>query len=153
MADLMNKLTCPSTLCRTDNDPRAEACSRCGSPLRGYARLVTHPAQLFNQGLAAAREGQLTRARDLFAAVVHWCPLDLEARNALALACLVLGDQAEARVHWGVVLARAPTDTLAKQGTAVLDGAAPSAPRPERNPPPPRKSRASKSKTRSSKRR
>ena len=112
------RLTCPT--CRSDNEELAEVCLRCGIPLSGYARLATYPANLFNLGLSAAREGQLAHARDLFAAVVYWCPADQGARNALAMACYALGDAVEARHQWEKVLERFPTDALATQGIAAL---------------------------------
>lgn len=115
------KLTCPAPMCRADNDIQAETCVRCGTPLFSYARLSIHPAQLFNLGLATARQGQYTRARDLFAAVVYWCPMDREARNALAMACFALDDHVEARYHWDKVLELAPTDGLAKRGIEALE--------------------------------
>ncbi len=118
------QITCPIQTCRTPNDPDRDSCVRCASPLRSYALLSSYPARLFNQGLAAARHGQTTRARDLFAAVVHWCPVDVEARNALAMACFALGDFAEARHHWEYVLARIPADALAKRGLARLESMA-----------------------------
>ena len=90
--------------------------------MRHYARLTAYAAQLFNRGLAAANAGDLESARDLFAAVVYWCPLDGEARNALALACHRLGDTASARSHWSEVLARSPDDPVATAGLAASGG-------------------------------
>ena len=116
-------LRCPATLCNTENDPEAEECKNCGTPLQGYARLSAYPSYLFNQGIVAVSQGEVSRARDLFAAIVYWCPLDIEARNALATACLALGDKTEARRHWQTVLARAATNTTAKQGLTVLENA------------------------------
>jgi Flp pilus assembly protein TadD len=93
-------------------------------PLRNYVRLAGHPARLFNAGLTAARAGDLTTARDLFAAVVHWCPLDWEARSALALASYQLGDLGQARLHWRKVLDRQPQDPIATAGLANLNSSA-----------------------------
>lgn len=104
---------CPVALCRHENPHSAESCARCRTPLAGYARLRAHPAYLFNRGLAAAREARFATARDCFAAVVLWCPTDTDARNALALACLHLGDPAEARKQWTEVLRRRPDDPKA----------------------------------------
>lgn len=115
------KIICPASTCRTDNDPLAEVCGACGTPLRGFAQLSVYPAHLFNQGLSAAREGQMTQARDMLSALVYWCPMDVEARNALAMACLALGDRLSARHHLETVLDRSPTDTVATQGIAMLD--------------------------------
>lgn len=117
------KLICPASACRAGNHAQAEVCERCGTPLRGYARLSTYPARLFNLGLSAARAGKVARARDFFAAVVHWCPMDLEARNALAMACFALGDETEARHHWEMILERSPVDALVMQGLAALESA------------------------------
>ncbi len=113
-------LICPAAGCRTENDPAAPACVTCGTPLTGYVRLSVFPAKLFNQGLEAARHGKLAQARDCFAAVVAWCPLDLEARNALAQACYALGDTETATEHWQVVLSRSPKDALAVKGLRAL---------------------------------
>ncbi|MDT0341981.1 tetratricopeptide repeat protein [Streptomyces litchfieldiae] len=124
-------MPCPVPLCRTDNAYEATDCGGCGTPLFGYARLHAYPAFLFNQGLAAAREDRLPAARDCFAAVVHWCPGDTEARNALALACLRLGDPEEARRQWAEVLDRRPDDDKARRGLSLL-GAGP----PDRLPDP-----------------
>ena len=118
------RLICPGRPCQADNDVYAETCAQCGLPLHGYIRLSIYPSLLFNRGLSAVREGQHRRARDLFAALVYWCPFDLEARNALAMACYALGDVAEARNQWETVLARVPTDTLATRGLAALTGSA-----------------------------
>ncbi|MBO0913165.1 tetratricopeptide repeat protein [Streptomyces laculatispora] len=111
---------CPVLLCREENAYGAEVCGGCRTPLSGYARLHIYPAYLFNQGLAAARAGRLAAARDCFAAVVHWCPGDTEARNALALAGLRLGDRSEAYRQWTEVLDRRPGDPKAAQGLARL---------------------------------
>lgn len=111
---------CPVLLCHEENAYGAEVCAGCRTPLSGYARLHLHPAYLFNQGLAAAREGRLAAARDCFAAVVHWCPGDIEARNALALAGLRLGDRSEAHRQWTKVLDRRPGDPKAAWGLAQL---------------------------------
>lgn len=117
------EITCPVGACRTTNDAAAEVCERCGIPLAGYAHLTTHPARLFNQGLSAAREGNVRRARDLFSAVVQWCPHDLEARNALALACYMMGDREEAGRQWKVVLENSSQDATAAQGLVLLQKA------------------------------
>jgi Flp pilus assembly protein TadD len=114
---------CP--VCRTENTDAATSCASCGAPVLAYARLLGLPAGLFNEGLAAARGGELVRARDCFAAVVLWCPLDSEARNAHAMACLALGDADEARSQWMIVLERQPDDAVALRGIAGLDGPAP----------------------------
>jgi Flp pilus assembly protein TadD len=111
---------CPVPLCGTENDFAATACAGCRTPLLGYARLRAYPAQLFNQGLAAARDRRLPAARDCFAAVVHWCPGDIGARNALALACLQLGDRDEARRQWEEVLTRRPADPQATDALSLL---------------------------------
>ena len=113
-------MICPSARCRAENDAAADQCRKCGLPLAGLARLHAHPAALFNRGLEAAQGGQFGEARELFAAVVHWCPRDVEARNALALACLRHGDPAAARRHWEDVLARVPGDDLATRGLRAL---------------------------------
>lgn len=115
------KIICPASTCRADNDPQAEVCKVCGTPLRGFAQLSVYPAHLFNQGLSAAREGQMTQARDLLSALVYWCPMDVEARNALAMVCLALGDRITSRHHLETVLDRSPTDAVATQGIAMLD--------------------------------
>jgi Flp pilus assembly protein TadD len=113
-------LRCPVPRCGTENSTKAETCAGCGSALRSYARLSEYPAHLFNQGLAAARADRLGEARDLFAAVVHWCPLDWEARNALALASFKLGDIVAARHHWTMVLSQRANDPFATHGIAQL---------------------------------
>jgi hypothetical protein len=114
------RLICPVISCRVENDAQAEQCARCGASLHGYARLSAHPARLFNEGLAAARNKEYARARDLFAAVIYWCPIDLEARNAFAMTCYALDDRSEALAQWKAVLARAPTDAIATSGVAAI---------------------------------
>ncbi|QUQ67114.1 hypothetical protein [Kutzneria sp. CA-103260] len=111
---------CPLTDCGAENVADAETCVRCGSPLREFARLTAYPDQLFNQGLAAAQAGELAVARELFAAVVHWCPLDAEARNALALTNFQLGDHQAAHTHWAAVLDRCPGDAMAVEGMSRM---------------------------------
>lgn len=113
-------LRCPVSRCAATNPMDAAACAHCGTPLREYTRMTAHPANLFNDGLAAAHAGRLTEARDLFAALVHWCPEAVDARNALGLACYQLGDTAHARTHWTAVLDRRPTDRVATAGLRAL---------------------------------
>lgn len=115
------KITCPESSCRKENDALSEECVRCGTPLQGYVQLLNYPAHLFNEGLLKARNGEIEQARDRFAAVVYWCPKDLEARNALAMACLVLGHTLEAGRQWEIVLAQSPTDTLALRGLSHIE--------------------------------
>jgi tetratricopeptide (TPR) repeat protein len=117
----MKELVCPIPACRAENDGAADVCAECGTPLRAYRDLALLPAQLFNRGLVAARKGQTRRARDLFAAVVYWCPDDKEARNALAMACFALKDYAEARSHWEKVLMQSSQDNTALQGMKELE--------------------------------
>lgn len=114
-------LTCPASRCRVGNDDSSETCIGCGTPLESYARVASHAALLFNLGLAAVAEKRMKEARDLFAAVVLWCPNDSEARNAHALACYQLGDKAEARRGWEAVLARSSRDETASRGMLLLD--------------------------------
>jgi Flp pilus assembly protein TadD len=85
-----------------------------------HQRIRAHAARLFNEGLAAGQAGQAVAARDLFAAIVYWYPYDLEARNALALACLESGDDQTARGHWAYILSRRPDDTKALRGMILL---------------------------------
>lgn len=118
MSDLT--VRCPLPRCGADNAFDADSCAGCGTPVRGYARISAYAAYLFNCGLAAAREGRLTAARDYFAAVVHWCPADTGARNALALAGFRLGDTAEARHQWEQVRERRPDDPLALRGLSLV---------------------------------
>ena len=115
------KLTCPQRFCRAENDAHNEVCVSCQTPLQGYALLATYPDLLFNRGLSLARANHLTQARDLFAAVVYWCPKDVEARNALAMTCFALGDRSQAQRQWERVLKNSPTDAIAKQGIDALE--------------------------------
>ncbi|MFE4682252.1 tetratricopeptide repeat protein [Streptomyces sp. NPDC056721] len=131
------RLACPLPRCRAVNSVRAETCRSCATPLRAWARLRAHPAKLFNAGLEAARSGRTATARDHFAAVVHWCPGDAEARSALALACLLLDDPEEARDHWNQVLIRRPNDATALKGLAHLDSRVTESPEPAESSTPP----------------
>ena len=107
------RISCPESTCRADNDVSAAFCVHCQTPLRAYIKLLIHPARLFNQGLDRAYAGEFKQARDLFAAVVYWCPMDLEARNALAAACFTLGDLTDAYQQWEFVSKNSPINTLA----------------------------------------
>lgn len=114
------QITCPAVTCKAPNDVNAGTCVKCGLPLAGSTRLTLYPSRLFNMGLAAAKENRTARARDLFAAVVYWCPMDIEARNALATTCYASGDRAEARVQWEAVLKQSPSDAVAARGLLSL---------------------------------
>ncbi|MFE7167173.1 DUF6584 family protein [Streptomyces sp. NPDC057616] len=117
-------VVCPIARCRAENEPTAGSCRRCGTPLQAYVRLSAYAARLFNEGLAAARAGDHATARDRFTAIVHWYPDDMEAHNALALACYHLGAHTEAHRHWHLALARDPDDPVARQGVTHLTAAA-----------------------------
>ncbi|GHO65074.1 hypothetical protein KSC_039660 [Ktedonobacter sp. SOSP1-52] len=114
------QIICPAENCRTANDPDAEKCIHCGTRIKEYIHIITHQAQLFNEGVTYAHKGDLSRARDLFAAVVYWYPQDIEARAALAMACISVGDLKEAYRHWELILEQAPENTLAQQNIVVL---------------------------------
>ncbi len=116
----MATVQCPIVTCRAENDPQVVTCIRCNTPLQEYTRLLFYPSQLFNHGLAAARNGQLKQARDLFAAVVQWCPRDIEARNALAMACFALKDWSEAHQQWKTVQDQSSDDPIAQRGQAAI---------------------------------
>jgi Flp pilus assembly protein TadD len=90
------------------------------SAVHQHQRIRAHAARLFNEGVAAGRAGQAAMARDLFAAIVHWYPHDLEARSALALACLESGDDLAAQSHWAYVLNRRASDPRALGGMILL---------------------------------
>ncbi|MFL5702031.1 MAG: tetratricopeptide repeat protein [Ktedonobacteraceae bacterium] len=62
----------------------------------------------------------MTLAWDLFASVIHWCPSDKEARHALAMAHLALGNKADAQFQWETILKQFPDDTLARRGLLAL---------------------------------
>lgn len=123
----MAKIGCPQSSCRAENEASANECILCGTPLQSYVRLRSHSAHLFNEGLASARNGEFEQARDRFASVVYWNPNDVEARNALAMACLELDNLKEAKRQWEIILERAPTDTqasaylLARRGLSQIE--------------------------------
>jgi len=121
-------LTCPNPRCRSESALGSATCDCCGLPLEEVAALRGLHARLFNRGLEAAKAGKLGDARDLFSAVVEWCPHDSEARNALALAAFHLGDREAARRHWSAVAARAATNPMARTGLAVLESLPAAAP-------------------------
>ncbi len=114
------KLVCP--ICKNPLDLNVQLvdCQNCGAPVRSYARLSQHSAILFNRGLLAARRGDMTKARDCFAAVVNWCPNDIEARNALAMACFELKDWQLAHFNWEKIQQTLPADDLSARGLAIL---------------------------------
>lgn len=117
-----------------ENEALASECARCGTLLQSYAQLLNYPASLFNLGLAKTRTGEFGQARDLFAAVVYWCPKDVQARNALAMTCLALRDLPEACRQWELVLAQAPSDALALRGLNQLNSVSRSAKAPDQSP-------------------
>ena len=88
--------------------------------IRGQLRIRAHATRLFNDGLAAARNGRPDLARDFFAAFVFWYPHDADARSALALACLESGDLDTAQEHWRQVLDQHPNDQKALRGLHAL---------------------------------
>lgn len=104
------EIICPQSFCRASNDVTANSCSRCGTLLQGYIHLSLYPAQLFNQGLNAAKHGYVHRARDLFAAVVQWCPQDIEARKAFAMACMAAEDVEKAHEQYQRISEQLPDD-------------------------------------------
>ena len=113
------KLFCPEPSCRAENLPTADICTRCGLPLKAYAQTLDYAARLFNRGLDLVQQHQLEQARECFAALVYWYPHDREARNALAMTCLMLNDLISATEHWQKVHEQAPSDSIANQGLAL----------------------------------
>jgi|GEM_PF-3648556 len=114
------EIVCPIPQCRKPNNLESETCQACGTPLREYARLVNHSARLFNNGLDAASDSRLDEAIESFAAVVHWCPSDLDARNALAQAYFESDNDRAARRHWDQVLERKSKNEIALKGLELL---------------------------------
>jgi tetratricopeptide (TPR) repeat protein len=121
--NLSKQLTCPLGTCQSANVSNAEFCERCGLPLQAFARVSAFPSILFNMGLSKAKEKQISEARDLFAAVVYWCPKDVEARNAFAMACFVMEDYNKALNQWEIILKQSPSNILAKRGLLAIDSA------------------------------
>lgn len=78
---------------------------------------------VYNEGLEYARQGHIKHARTLFAAVVYWCPNDIEARNALALACFTDGDYPQAQQQWNIVLSQSSQDKTALRGVQAIEKA------------------------------
>lgn len=116
----MLSLICPIGTCQTSNDLHAETCIRCGIPLQGYKRMKIYSSQLFNDGLVKSRSGHYREARDVFAAIVCWYPMDIEARNALAMVCLAQKDFEQASQQWNIVLQQSPSNAIARQGMEKL---------------------------------
>ncbi len=113
----------PTTVDSEPTDDRETAAQELAFPhfaIRGRQRIRAHAARLFNDGLAAARNGRPDLARDFFAAFVFWYPHDPDARSALALACLESGDRDTAREHWQQVLDQRPNDQKARRGLDAL---------------------------------
>lgn len=106
---------------KSDEWPEAErywpTCNACGLAWREEEQILLWPR---DGRLPATRAGDLTEARELFAAVVHWCPMDAETRNALALANYQLDEHETARTHWQAVLDRSPGDRFTTEGLARL---------------------------------
>ena len=113
---IRDSITCPESSCRAEIDAHLEQCTHCATPLRRYVKLLNQHHRLFNKGLECARREEYSQARDAFAAIVAWCPQDIEARNALAMACFALRDWHMARAQWQKVLELAPDDAIARQG-------------------------------------
>jgi len=67
------------------------------------------PYKLFNQGLAALRNGDFTTARDLFAKEADRAPYNHEFRFWLAIAYVGLGDPEQARKELNVAIETSPT--------------------------------------------
>ena len=115
------EIICPQSSCRTSNDVNATSCSHCGTLLQGYMHLSLYPAQLFNQGLEAARQGNVRYARDLFASVIQWCPQDIEARKAFAMACIATKDEQLAYQQYKHIASLAPHDTHTQHALKELE--------------------------------
>lgn len=114
-------LICPNCRAQIIYNNETEDCKQCGIPISSYTKLHYYPARLFNLGLSHAKEKKFKKARDCFAAIVHWYPADVKARHALAMACYELNDKDEARSHWNIILDKSPNDSLSKQGITALD--------------------------------
>ena len=86
--------------CNGTLDPSRDTCSKCGTDIRIYKKIVYASNRYYNEGLIKARARDLTGARDALRKSLHLYKKNIEARNLLGLVEYAMGESAEALKEW-----------------------------------------------------
>jgi flagellar motor protein MotB len=106
-AGLFADLDCP--VCpRTGVAHGTRHCPNCGVDLQPIWNLRELPARYYNEGLQAARRGELRAALTKLLCALEAGHPDLALRVVLGKVCWQLGDRRQAQLHWAQALAQDP---------------------------------------------
>ncbi len=86
--------------CNGTVDPSRDTCSKCGTDVRVYKKIVYASNRYYNEGLVKAQARDLTGARDSLRKSLYLYKKNTNARNLLGLVEYAMGESAEALKEW-----------------------------------------------------
>lgn len=86
--------------CNGTIDPSRDTCSKCGTDVRVYKKIVYASNRYYNEGLVKAQARDLTGARDALRKSLYLYKKNTNARNLLGLVEYAMGESAEALKEW-----------------------------------------------------
>lgn len=86
--------------CNGTLDPRKDTCSKCGTDIRAFKKIVYQSNRYYNSGLEKAKVHNLTGAKEDLQQSLFLYKEQTEARNLLGLVYYALGEPAEALRQW-----------------------------------------------------
>lgn len=86
--------------CNGTLDLKKNTCSRCGTDIRMYKKIVYASNRYYNEGLLKAQARDLSGAYEALKTSIHLYKKNINARNLLGLVSYEMGESAEALKHW-----------------------------------------------------
>ncbi|MBP5224576.1 MAG: hypothetical protein J6Z38_03230 [Lachnospiraceae bacterium] len=86
--------------CNGTLDLKKNTCSRCGTDIRMYKKIVYASNRYYNEGLLKAQARDLSGAYEALKTSIHLYKKNINARNLLGLVAYEMGESAEALKHW-----------------------------------------------------
>ena len=86
--------------CNGTLDLKKNTCSRCGTDIRMYKKIVYASNRYYNEGLLKAQARDLSGAYEALKTSIHLYKKNVNARNLLGLVAYEMGESAEALKHW-----------------------------------------------------
>ena len=86
--------------CNSTLDLKKDTCSKCGTDIRMFKKIVYASNRYYNEGLAKAQARDLSGARDALKTSLHLYKQNTNARNLLGLVYYAMGESAEGLKEW-----------------------------------------------------
>ena len=106
--------------CNGTLDLKKDTCSKCGTDVRMFKKIVYASNRKYNEALVKAEARNLSGAVDDLKASLHLYKKNIQARNLLGLVYSAMGESAEALKEWNTVQRISSGSPLAERFLGVL---------------------------------